>query len=108
MTSGTYRWHTQRLMTGDIPLYTGVTLALGHPADKPLSMWEEMFLPVRMANDLRTVSIADSIGTRIPLVRSEMPLFTAGRSSRAGCSAQLFPVVRRRRNSLRRRCWSRW
>ena len=79
MTSGTYRWHTQRVMTGDIPLYTGVTLALGHPADKPLSMWQEMFLPVRMANDLRTVSIADSTGTQIPLVRSEMAIFTAGR-----------------------------
>jgi hypothetical protein len=79
MTTGTYRWHTQRLMTGDIPLYAGVTLALGHPADKPLSVWEEMFLPVRMANDLRTVTFADSTGARIPLVRSEKALFTAGR-----------------------------
>jgi len=80
MTSGTYRWHTQRLMTGDIPLYTGVTLALGHPADKPLSMWQEMFLPVRMANDFRTVTIADTAGTQIPLVKSETAIFTAGRS----------------------------
>ncbi|MEP6858553.1 MAG: DUF4105 domain-containing protein [Gemmatimonadales bacterium] len=78
-TSGTYRSHTQRLMQGDLALYTGVTLALGHPADKPLSIWEEMFLPVRMANDLRTVSIPDTSGTRIPLVRSESALFTAGR-----------------------------
>jgi hypothetical protein len=78
-TPGTYRWHTQRLMKGDIPLYTGVTLALGHPADKPLSAWEEMFLPVRMANDLRSVSIPDSAGARIPLVRSENAVFTAGR-----------------------------
>ena len=80
MTSGTYRSHTQRLMTGDIPLYTGVTLALGHPADKPLSIWEEMFLPVRMANDLRSISIPDTAGARIPIVRSEMAIFTAGRS----------------------------
>jgi hypothetical protein len=79
MTSGTYRWHTQRLMTGDILLYTGVTLALGHPADKPLSMWEEMFLPVRMANDLRKVTLADSTGSQIPIVKSEMAMFTAGR-----------------------------
>ncbi len=78
-TSGTYRSHTQRLMQGDLALYTGVTLALGHPADKPLSIWEEMFLPVRMANDLRTISIPDTSGTRIPLVRSESALFTAGR-----------------------------
>ncbi|MFN2635793.1 MAG: DUF4105 domain-containing protein [Gemmatimonadaceae bacterium] len=80
MTSGTYRSHTQRLMQGDIALYTGITFALGHPADKPLSIWQEMFLPVRMANDLRTVRITDSAGTRIPLVRSETALFTAGRS----------------------------
>jgi hypothetical protein len=79
MTSGSYRWHTQRLLKGDIPLYTGATLALGHPAEKPLSVWEEMFLPVRMANDLRTIRIPDSAGTEIPLVRSEAALFTAGR-----------------------------
>ena len=79
MTAGTYRSHTQRLMTGDIPLYTGVTVALGQPADKPLSIWEEMFLPVRMANDLRSVNISDSTGAKIPLVRSEMAMFTAGR-----------------------------
>ena len=79
MTPGTYRWHTQRLMTGDLPLYTGITLALGHPADKPISMWQEMFLPVRMANDFRTVTVADSTGNQIPLVKSETAIFTAGR-----------------------------
>jgi hypothetical protein len=79
-TSGTFRSHTLRLLGDNVPLYTGSTLALGHPADKPLSEWQEMFLPVRMANDLRTVSIADSAGAQIPLVRSERALFTAGRS----------------------------
>src|SRR6266550_419874 len=92
MTTGTYRWHTQRLMGGDVPLYTGVTLALGHPADKPLSMWEEMFLPVRMANDLRTVNIADSIGTQIPLVRSETAIFTAGRPPEPAAPPYYLPL----------------
>ncbi len=92
MTSGTYRWHTQRLMTGDIPLYTGVSLALGHPADKPLSIWEEMFLPVRMANDLRTVSIPDSLGTPIPLVKSETAIFTAGRPPEPAEPPFYFPL----------------
>lgn len=92
MTSGTYRWHTQRLMTGDIPLYTGVTLALGHPADKPLSIWEEMFLPVRMANDLRTVNIPDSLGTPIPLVKSETAIFTAGRPPEPAEPPFYFPL----------------
>jgi hypothetical protein len=79
MTPGTYRFHTLRLLGDNLALYTGANLALGHPADKPLSEWQEMFLPVRMANDLRTVRLADSTGAQIPFVRSEMPLFTAGR-----------------------------
>ncbi len=80
MTSDTYRTHTQRLTAGNLPIYTGITLALGHPADNPLSRWDEMFLPVKMANHLRAVSLTDSVGARIPLVRSEMALFTAGRA----------------------------
>ncbi len=92
MTSGTYRSHTQRLMTGDIPLYTGVTVALGQPADKPLSVWEEMFLPVRMANDLRTVTVSDSTGAKIPLVRSEMAMFTAGRPPEPAEPPQYLPL----------------
>ena len=79
MTSGTYRFHTLRLLGDNLPLYAGANLALGHPADEPLSEWEEMFLPVRMANDLRAVRLTDSTGTQIPFVRSEMALFTAGR-----------------------------
>ncbi|HYU54500.1 MAG TPA: DUF4105 domain-containing protein, partial [Gemmatimonadaceae bacterium] len=92
MTSGTFRRHTQRLMTGDIPLYTGVTLALGHPADKPISIWEEMFLPVRMANDLRSVSITDSTDNPIPLVRSEAAMFMAGRSPEPSSPPNYLPL----------------
>jgi hypothetical protein len=92
MTSGTYRWHTQRLMTGDIPLYTGVTLSLAARADKPISVWEEMFLPVRMANDLRTVSITDSTGAQIPLVRSEMAMYTAGRPPEPAAPPYYLPL----------------
>ena len=78
-TPSTYRSHTLRLLGDNLALYTGANLALGHPADKPLSDWQEMFLPVRMANDLRTVRLTDSTGAQIPFVRSEMALFTAGR-----------------------------
>src|SRR5256714_5209337 len=92
MTEGTYRSHTQRLMTGDLPLYPGVTLALGRPADKRLSMWEEMFLPVRMANDLRSVTVADSIGNQIPLVRSESTLFIAGRAPEPATAPRYLPI----------------
>jgi len=91
-TPGTYRWHTQRLLTGDFPLYTGVTLALGHPGDKELSAWQEMFLPVRMANDLRTVTVADTAGNQIPLVKSETAIFTAGRSPEPATAPNYLPL----------------
>jgi uncharacterized protein DUF4105 len=91
MTPGTYRWHTQRLTKGDIPLYTGITLALGRPADKPLSLWDEMFLPVRMANTFRSVRVADSVGTEIPLVRSEKALFMSGRAPEPAAPPNYFP-----------------
>jgi hypothetical protein len=91
VTSGTYRFHTLRLLGDNLPLYTGANLALGHPADKSLSEWEEMFLPVRMANDLRTVRLADSTGTQIPFVRSEMALFTAGRAPEPSAPPNYLP-----------------
>ena len=90
-TSGTYRSHTLRLLGSDIPMYTGADLALGHPADKPLSVWQEMFLPVRMASDLRTVRLTDSTGAQIPFVRSEMALFTAGRAPEPATPPNYFP-----------------
>jgi hypothetical protein len=90
--SGTFRWHTQRLLSGNLPMYTGVTLALGHPSDKPLSMWQEMFLPVRMANGLRSVRIADSTGVQVPLVRSENAIFTAGRPPEPSAPWNYFPL----------------
>jgi hypothetical protein len=90
-TSGTYRSHTLRLLGSDIPMYTGADLALGHPADKPISVWQEMFLPVRMASDLRTVRLTDSTGAQIPFVRSEMALFTAGRAPEPSAPPNYFP-----------------
>ena len=79
VTATTYRSHTLRLTADNLPLYTGIQLALGHPADKPLTAWEEMFLPVPMSNRLRSITIAGPAGTRIPLVRSEKMLFNSTR-----------------------------
>lgn len=91
VTDQMYRTHTQRLTQGNIPVYTGVTLALGHPADEPISVWDEMFLPVRMANHVRTVRVADTVGNKVPLVRSEMVLFTAGRAPEESAPPRYLP-----------------
>ncbi|HEU4747291.1 MAG TPA: DUF4105 domain-containing protein [Gemmatimonadaceae bacterium] len=91
LTSESYRSHTQRLTQGNVPVYTGITFALGHPADRPISMWNEMFLPVRMANHLRTVRVTDSLDAKVPLVRSEMALFTAGRGPEPAAPPNYLP-----------------
>ncbi len=45
----TYRMHTLRLVADQPLLWFAMHLGLGAPADRPLSLWEEMFLPVRLA-----------------------------------------------------------
>ena len=71
----TFRFHTQRLTANDPPVFTGLLLALGHPVDRPISAWEEMFLPLAMRDWIRTITVTDEDGREVPLVRSERTLF---------------------------------
>lgn len=73
--SGSYRFHTQRLNTHNLPLYTGLLLALGQGADRPVTRWEEMFLPLKLREYLREVRVRDSTGAMVPLVRAEYTLY---------------------------------
>jgi Domain of unknown function (DUF4105) len=70
----TYRFHTRRLTANDPLVYTGLLLALGQPADRPISVWEEMFLPLSLREHLRRISVVDG-GLERPLVKSERTLF---------------------------------
>jgi hypothetical protein len=74
-TGTTYRFHTQRLTANDPLIYTGLLAALGHYVDRPISAWEEMFLPVEMREHLRGVAIIGPDGRPVPLVKSEQTLF---------------------------------
>ena len=88
----TFRRETRRLTEADLPLYTGLMLGLGPPTDRPISEWELMFLPVRMMERLRGVSVTDPAGTRIPLVVSEDTLYLSQRFNE--------PMREERRTSL--------
>lgn len=77
--TGTYRFHTRRLTAGDRLIYTGLMLGLAGAADRPISVWEEMFLPMRLRDHLRTVMVQDEEGREVPLVRSEIVVFEANR-----------------------------
>ncbi|MEX0891296.1 MAG: DUF4105 domain-containing protein, partial [Gemmatimonadota bacterium] len=74
-TPESYRSQTQRLSSSDLPAYTGLLLAMGHPADQPLSAWEDSFVPMRLAAHLRDVRVVDEAGQRQPLVLSERVLY---------------------------------
>jgi hypothetical protein len=77
-TATTYRSHTRRLTSGLDPLdlfwFTAFTYILGQPTDVPLSAWEEAFLPGKLAEHVRGVTVTDAAGRAAPLVLSEQLL----------------------------------
>ncbi|HVG46281.1 MAG TPA: DUF4105 domain-containing protein [Longimicrobium sp.] len=78
----TYRWHTRRLV-GDggagLPMYTAINTGLGPAADRPISKWDEMFLPMRLRDEVRALRIRDAGGSLVPLLAREQTVFTANR-----------------------------
>jgi hypothetical protein len=76
-TGTTYRFHTQRLTANDPPVFTGLLLALGPGVDRPISAWEEMFLPMALREHVRRVMLRSPDGTVVPLVASERTLFVS-------------------------------
>src|SRR5690606_10444707 len=76
--SGTsYRWHSRRLMAGAPIVYTALNAGLGPAADRPITAWEEMFLPEKVEARVREIRVLGSDGLSLPLVRSESVLFRA-------------------------------
>ena len=74
-----YRHHARRLTQVDPLVHTGADLALGSPADRPISAWEELFLPLSLRDRIRSVRITRDGETR-PLVRAEEVLYTSTRA----------------------------
>ncbi|HZK78948.1 MAG TPA: DUF4105 domain-containing protein, partial [Gemmatimonadaceae bacterium] len=81
-TGTTFRFHTERLTQNDWPIFTGTMAGLGEPTDRPISAYEEMFLPVKVKDHLRTMRISVN-GVSVPLVKNERILFQATRASEA-------------------------
>lgn len=73
-TGKTYRFHTRRLTVNDPLVYTGLLLALGQPVDRPISAWEEMFLPLALREHVRGITVVEG-GVEKPLVKAEQTLF---------------------------------
>ena len=71
----TYRSHTRRLTENDVFVYTGINIGLSRPTDRPISEWEEMFLPLALRERVRDITVTDDSGRMRPLVVSEETLY---------------------------------
>ena len=76
-TGTTYRFHTQRLTAAEPLLYTGLLAALGQPVDRPLTAWQEMFLPLELHKWIKRVTVPGPDGGVAPLVGREEVLYSS-------------------------------
>jgi hypothetical protein len=70
----TYRSESVRLTDGDRPVQAGIDLALGRPADRPLTQWQSFFIPMRLRDAVRSIRIPGADGAPVPLVAEERVL----------------------------------
>ena len=75
----TLRFHTRRLTTNNVWYYTGLMIALGPMVDKPITVREEMFLPISLRDHLRAISVTGPDGNQRPLIASERTVFESTR-----------------------------
>jgi hypothetical protein len=69
-----FRSETLRLAAAFPVLNLGMDFALGPRADSTLTVWQEMFIPMRMQDHLRAVRVPDAEGRVGPLVAAERQL----------------------------------
>ncbi|MGH7714037.1 MAG: DUF4105 domain-containing protein [Gemmatimonadaceae bacterium] len=74
-----YREHARRLMQPDIWTYSGIDIGLGRPTDRPITAWEEMFIPMSLQRLARDVRVRNADGSEAPLVVTERVLVEATR-----------------------------
>ncbi|CAN5915386.1 DUF4105 domain-containing protein [soil metagenome] len=74
LTSTSYRRESLRLTDGVAPVQAGIDVALGRPADVPLTQWKSFFIPMRLRDAIRNIRVQDSAGTSVPLVAQEQVL----------------------------------
>jgi hypothetical protein len=78
-TPHSFRWHTRRILQTMPAYYLGIQFVLGPNGDRPISVWEEMFLPRTLRESIRDVQMPDGRGGIRPLVSAERQILDSGR-----------------------------
>ncbi len=68
-----FRSNTQRLLQKIPGAYLGVQLALGAPADREISIWQDMFTPMSLRRHLNKINFSDGS----PIVLSDKLVYAA-------------------------------
>ena len=79
-TPWTYRSESVRLTTPATFAQAGIDVALGTPADAPITAWQAMFIPMRLRDYLREVTVPGADGATVPLVAQEELIYKAKRA----------------------------
>ena len=74
-TDRSFRSQALRMLAHDKPLMLLVDLGLGPYADRPLTLWQDAFLPVTLSDLVRRVRIADGAGGARPLVAASKRVY---------------------------------
>lgn len=82
-TEWTFRSEAVRLTAADGLAQAGIDIALGTPADVPMTAWQAMYVPMRLRDYLRDVTVPSPDGSARPLVREERVLHEARRAAEA-------------------------
>jgi len=69
-----FRDQTRRLTQMQYGYYLGLELVLGYPVDRPVSRWEEMFIPMVLADEISKVAVPGGVAGRM-LVSKDVLLF---------------------------------
>ncbi len=76
-TGTTFRSHTARLTSSEPLVYTGLMTGLGTPVDRPITAYEETFLPLALRERVRGIMVPGPDGAPVQLVRSEQTVYTS-------------------------------
>jgi hypothetical protein len=91
-TEHTHRSESLRLVNGMPLTQAGMHVALGHPADVPMTAWDEGFVPMRLRDRLRAITVPDARGLRpVSLVAEEREVYRSGRPPEAARARHLVP-----------------
>jgi hypothetical protein len=75
----TYRLETLRLLDDMKLTQLGVDFALAQPADRRITVWEGMFIPMRLRDDLRAQRVPGAGGSPVALISREQVVYRSQR-----------------------------